>query len=128
VHWTWLWEPDSITRAWPMLAARADIKPTKLHDARHTHASLPFRPDVHPKTVRETLGHSTISTTLDICLHVAPRLQEAAARAFDALVNPERGRELMKSILDKSAKTSPLSPKSIFKTGGKSFFGSAYRI
>ena len=38
---------------------------------------------VHPKTVHETLGHSTISTTLDTYSHVAPGLQQAAAGAFD---------------------------------------------
>ena len=38
---------------------------------------------IHPKIVQERLGHSTISTTLDTYSHVAPGLQEAAARGFD---------------------------------------------
>ena len=39
--------------------------------------------NVHPKIVQERLGHSTISTTLDIHSHVVPGLQQAAARCFD---------------------------------------------
>ena len=39
--------------------------------------------NVHPKIVQERLGHSTITTTLDIFSHVVPGLQQAAARRFD---------------------------------------------
>jgi integrase len=49
---------------------------------------------IHPKIVQERLGHSTISMTLDIYSHVAPGLQEAAARSFHSLVNPEREKAL----------------------------------
>jgi integrase len=50
---------------------------------------------IHPKIVQERLGHSTISMTLDIYSHVAPGLQEAAAKSFDTLVNPDREKELV---------------------------------
>ena len=40
----------------------------------------------HAKIVQERLGHSTISTTLDIYSHVAPGLQEEAAARFDQLL------------------------------------------
>jgi len=38
---------------------------------------------VHPKIVQERLGHSSVSTTLDIYSHVVPSLQEAAANRFE---------------------------------------------
>ena len=38
---------------------------------------------IHPKIVQERLGHSTIAITLDTYSHVAPGLQEAAAKHFD---------------------------------------------
>ncbi len=38
---------------------------------------------VHPKIVQERLGHSSVSTTLDIYSHVVPSLQQAAARKFE---------------------------------------------
>lgn len=75
--------PDTITRAWPILAARVGVRVIRLHDARHTHASLMLKQGIHPKIVQERLGHSTISITLDTYSHVAPGLQEAAAKRFD---------------------------------------------
>jgi integrase len=69
-----------------MLAAKAGVKVIRLHDARHTHASLMLKQGIHPKVVQERLGHSTISITLDTYSHVAPGLQEAAAKRFDDAV------------------------------------------
>ena len=81
--------PNTITRAWTMLAVRAGLKPIRLHDARHTHASLMLKQGVHPKIVQERLGHASIQMTLDTYSHVAPGLQEAAANRFDDLVIPK---------------------------------------
>ena len=75
--------PNTVTRAWTMLATRAGLKVIRLHDARHTHASLMLKQGVHPKIVQERLGHSTIAITLDTYSHVSPGLQEAAAKRFD---------------------------------------------
>lgn len=55
----------------------------RLHDARHTHASLLLKQGVHPKVVQERLGHASIAITLDTYSHVAPGLQRAAAMGFD---------------------------------------------
>ena len=43
---------------------------------------------VHPKIVKERLGHSSIQVTLDTYSHVAPGLQEAAAKGFDEVLAP----------------------------------------
>jgi integrase len=39
---------------------------------------------VHPKVAQERLGHSTISTTLDLYSHVSATMQEDAAAKIDA--------------------------------------------
>jgi integrase len=75
--------PNTITRAWTVLAARAGLKVIRLHDARHTHASLMLKQGIHPKVVQERLGHSSIQITLDTYSHVAPGLQQAATARFD---------------------------------------------
>jgi len=62
---------------------RIGLEGIRLHDARHTHASLMLKQGVHPKIVQERLGHSTIAITLDKYSHVMPGLQEAAATRFD---------------------------------------------
>jgi len=59
----------------------------RLHDARHTHASLMLKQGIHPKIVQERLGHASIQMTFDTYSHVAPGLQQAAAEGFDRLLN-----------------------------------------
>jgi integrase len=80
--------PNTVSRAWTAMAAHAGLKVIRLHDARHTHASLMLKQGVHPKIVQERLGHASIQVTLDTYSHVAPGLQEAAAESFDRLVSP----------------------------------------
>ena len=79
--------PNSITRAWTSLVSHAGLKAIRLHDARHTHASLMLKQGIHPKIVQERLGHATIAVTLDTYSHVTPGLQEAAAERFDEFIN-----------------------------------------
>jgi len=86
--------PNTITRAWATMATKAGVKPIRLHDARHTHASLMLKQGVHPKIVQERLGHASIQMTLDTYSHVTPGLQQAAAESFDRLLNPNRENEL----------------------------------
>jgi len=78
--------PDSITAAWRNLARRTGLKGVRLHDARHTHASLMLKQGIHPKVVQERLGHASIKITLDIYSHVAPGIQQAAANRFDEVL------------------------------------------
>jgi len=86
--------PDSITVAWRKLARRCGLKGIRLHDARHTHASLMLKQGVHPKIVQERLGHASIQITLDTYSHVAPGLQQAAANSFDDIILPTETKSL----------------------------------
>jgi len=65
---------------------RGGLSGVRLHDARHSHASLLIQQGAHPKIVQERLGHASIQVTLDTYSHVAPGLQEAAAEAFDEVL------------------------------------------
>lgn len=78
--------PNTVSRAWVMLAEKAGVKVIRFHDARHTHASIMLREGIHPKVVQERLGHASIAITLDTYSHVAPGLQDAAALRFDDAV------------------------------------------
>ena len=79
--------PNSVTHAWIKLVRRCGLKGIRLHDARHTHASLLLKQGVHPKIVQERLGHGSIQITLDTYSHVAPGLQQAAADKFDEVLD-----------------------------------------
>jgi integrase len=78
--------PNFVTRAWHDAVKKAGVKQIRLHDARHTHASLLLKQGVHPKIVQERLGHYSIQMTLDIYSHVMPGLQESAAAQFDEIL------------------------------------------
>jgi integrase len=90
--------PNSITHAWVKLVRRTGLKYIRLHDARHTHASLMLKQGVHPKIVQERLGHASIQITLDTYSHVAPGLQEAAAARFDEVFKNTSSNERVKKI------------------------------
>ena len=78
--------PNSVSHAWTKLASRTGLKGIRLHDARHTHASLMLKQGIHPKIVQERLGHASIQITLDTYSHVTPGLQQAAANRFNDIV------------------------------------------
>jgi len=78
--------PNSITHAWIKLVRRCGLPGRRLHDCRHTYASLLLRQNVHPSVVANQLGHASVKTTLDIYSHSIPALQEQAAVKFDDIV------------------------------------------
>ena len=75
--------PNTVTHAWIKLIRHTSLRPIRLHDARHTHASFMLKQGIHPKIVQERLGHTSIQITLDTYSHVAPGRQQAVATRFD---------------------------------------------
>lgn len=64
----------------------AGLPRIRLHDLRHTHATLALQAGVHPKVVSERLGHSSVAITLDTYSHVVPAMEEEAAAKVAAVV------------------------------------------
>jgi integrase len=58
----------------------------RLHDVRHTHATLLLAAGVNPKVVSERLGHSSVAFALDTYAHVIPGMEPDAAERFMGLV------------------------------------------
>ena len=54
----------------------------RLHDLRHTWASLLFQRNVHPKFVQELLGHASLAITLDTYSHMLPGMDGEATDAM----------------------------------------------
>lgn len=75
-------QPDTVTQAFDRRVARTDVPRIRLHDLRHTHATLMLQAGVPPKVVSERLGHSTVAFTMDVYAHVIPGMQAEAASAF----------------------------------------------
>jgi len=75
--------PITVNHAFARILRKAGLEGIRLHDLRHTRASLMMERGVYPKVVQERLGHSSIAVTMDVCSHLLPGMQEAAALAFD---------------------------------------------
>jgi integrase len=72
-------DPRSDHRQWRLLLDAAGVRGARLHDARHTAATLLLTQGVPARVVMEVLGHSQISLTLGTYSHVVPELAEDAA-------------------------------------------------
>ncbi len=59
-------DPDVVTKTFHRILGKAGITNIRLHNLRHTHATLMLTARVHPKVVSERLGHANIGITLDI--------------------------------------------------------------
>jgi integrase len=64
---------------------RSGVEPIRLHDLRHTHATILLRRGIPVKVVSVRLGHRNIGITLDTYAHVLPQDDEAAAGASGEL-------------------------------------------
>ena len=73
--------PERFSRTFMIESARAGLPAIRLHDLRHTWATLALSAGEHPKVVQERLGHANVSITLDVYSHVTEGLHgDAAAR------------------------------------------------
>ncbi len=78
--------PDRFSQLFDKLVAASKLPRIRLHDLRHTHATLALAGGVHPKVVSERLGHATVAFTLDAYSHAVPALQEDAADRIAATI------------------------------------------
>lgn len=85
-------QPRNLYRAFSHATQAARLPKIRFHDLRHSHATLLFAADVHPKIVSERLGHATVGFTLDVYAHVVPGMQDEAAGRLDALLAGRRTR------------------------------------
>jgi integrase len=85
--------PERATRLFHKASKKAGVPEIRLHDLRHSHASLALAAGIHPKVVSERLGHANIGITLDTYSHLLPALSEEAACRVAALVVPGSERE-----------------------------------
>ena len=72
------------------MAKQAAFQGVRLHDARHTHATLMLEQGVNWKIISERLGHGSVAMTLDLYAHASPGLQKAAAEGFDKVLDKQK--------------------------------------
>jgi len=62
-----------------------DLKKIRIHDLRHSHASLLINQGEDYLVVKERLGHASITTTIDTYSHLYPSKQKTLANKLDDL-------------------------------------------
>ncbi|MBW3601647.1 MAG: site-specific integrase, partial [Actinobacteria bacterium] len=80
-HWAKTWR-----RAVGECFDGTDLASLTFHELRHTAASLAIAVGAHPAVIRDRLGHSSITTTIDTYGHLFPSLDEALAEGLDGLL------------------------------------------
>ncbi len=81
------YHPDRFSREFRRRQERHNVGPRiRLHDLRHTWATLALLEGVHPKVVQERLGHSSIAITLDLYSHVTDPMKSDAAEQVAGLI------------------------------------------
>ena len=78
-------EPRKALARWKHLLKHAGIKERRLHDARHTFATVLLQSGVEVKVVSHYLGHSDVRTTQNIYQHVNTAILNQTARVIGEL-------------------------------------------
>lgn len=82
-----LLHPERFSREFTRRIERYALPVIRLHDLRHTWATLALKSGIHPKVVQERLGHATINVTLDTYSHVTAGMQREAAETVAAMIS-----------------------------------------
>jgi integrase len=95
----------NVRREFYALLKSAKLPRIRLHDLRHSFATVLLAAGEHPKVVQEMLGYSSVQLTLDTYSHLLPDLglKERAAARLDAIFAMKKKRQ--KKSAKKSAKT-----------------------
>jgi integrase len=78
-------EPRNINRMFHSLCSRADVRQLRVHDLRHSCATLLFTMGVSPTTVQRILRHSSISVTTGTYVEVIEAVQRDALDSMGTL-------------------------------------------
>ncbi len=76
-------DPASVSRCFDRLVTRSGLPRIRLHDLRHTSASLGLASGETLLEVSRRLGHSSIAVTADIYSEVAPEVAKASAERLN---------------------------------------------
>ena len=85
------WRKTNLHRRWwaPLLE-KAKLEHLRIHDLRHTAASLSLAAGTNARTIADRLGHADAATTQRVYQHVVEQLHRADAAAVDAMLRPTR--------------------------------------
>jgi integrase len=78
---------ERVARAFTRALKRADVRPIRIHDLRHTFATLQLEQGVNVKKISEMLGHSNVGITLGIYSHVTKQMDREAVDRMEEMLS-----------------------------------------
>ena len=85
------YRPETLSRRFTKLTKGVGLRSIRLHDTRHTAASLMLAAGESPKVVAEILGHSSPTITVNVYQHLMPGMGEAAGARLTGLLAGSAG-------------------------------------
>ncbi len=79
-------EKGALHRDFKAILEKAELPKVRIHDLRHSTASLLLAQGTHPRAIMELLGHSRIGVTMDTYAHVMPAMMADVADRMDAIL------------------------------------------
>lgn len=76
---------DRVYQTFKRLQEKTDLPPIRLHDLRHSHASLLIELGFSAVVIRDRLGHKSINTTINVYGHLYPSKQIEIAQALEKI-------------------------------------------
>ncbi len=77
---------NSVYAQFKKIVKAMGIGETRLHDLRHTFATLSLKNGTDVKTISEALGHATTAFTMDVYGHVSEAMQRDASDRMERLI------------------------------------------
>jgi integrase len=80
------WNPGPFGMLFTTIRDAAGLPKVRLHDLRHSYASLLLQSGADLKTVSTALGHSSVAITADTYVHISPVMLQSAADRLNDLI------------------------------------------
>jgi integrase len=78
-------------RVWMPAVRSLGLDGVRFHDFRHTAVALAIAQGLHPKTLQQRMGHSSVTVTLDRYGHLYDGLDAQVADSLDDVLRTSRG-------------------------------------
>ena len=83
--------PNTVYNNYKRLMASIGLPQARLHDLRHTYATISLDAGDDIKTVQENLGHHTAAFTLSQCAHSTEKMKTESAARMDQFIKGVSG-------------------------------------
>lgn len=79
--------PTTITRKKDLYVKKAKVKKIRIHDFRHSHATLLLKNNIPIEEISKRLGHENLNTTLNTYIHLIPLYEKRVVNTLNSLHN-----------------------------------------